>query len=323
MKKTLLKMMIACLAVFMMACSDNTADSTLHTIEFIAENIRIQNDITLRKEQINQLVLENEYDQAIVLIDDFYTVDDPHYRDHDGELKNLRRFLEALLLAEEGQLDEANEAFQNKVSRSKIPEELKPYYDETLTAFNKKYDAYIEELNESYAASFRENIQTITFLLEQQKYLEAAQKVHEQYRNKLKGLFWYETGLIDDETAKLFMALHDYAYAMEEYLREDYMATYTYMNSYKDPSLLPASLQKQYSEDRKVVMAAYEKYLNKWGSQQNYGSTSFDRKENNGCQNDQFDVCDYSDPYEFWYWHPDDFYDFEDAEDYWQKHYRN
>ena len=37
---------------------------------------------------------------------------------------------------------------------------------------------------------------------------------------------------------------------------------------------------------------------------------------------DPFDVCDYSDPYEFWYWHPDDFYDFEDAEDYWQEHYR-
>jgi len=32
------------------------------------------------------------------------------------------------------------------------------------------------------------------------------------------------------------------------------------------------------------------------------------------------DVSGYSDPEEFYYWHPDDFYDFEDAEDYYYEH---
>lgn len=320
--KRLLKMILICTVVFMMSsCTGNTIGNTLHTAESAAEEVWKPGDITSRKEEIYQLFLDNEYDRAIALIDDFRTIDDPLYKEHIGELKNLRRYFEALLLAEEGQLDEAKEAFQNGVSRTKIPKELKPHYDEMLSAFNKQYKIYYTELADVYAAAFHESIPAITSLLEQQKYEEAAGKVHEQYLNKLKDQYWYETGLIDEETRKLFLALHDYAYAMKYYLDEDYTLAYTSMHN-KDASLLPASLQAQYTKDRETVMAAYQKYLLEWQRQQNSGYTPSNRKDDNGCRNDAYDVCDYSDPYEFWYWHPDDFYDFEDAEDYWQEHYR-
>lgn len=156
------------------------------------------------------------------------------------------------------------------------------------------------KLTDAYTAAFRENIQTVISLLERQKYKEAAGKVHEQYFNKLKGQYWYETGLIDDETTKLFRALDDNAYAMKYYLDGDYTLAYTSMHN-KDASLLPASLQAQYAKYSETVMAAYQKYLLEWQRQQNYGNTPANRKDDNGCRNDAYDVCDYSDPYEFWY----------------------
>jgi|GEM_PF-6928899 len=318
--KRLLKMIMICPVVFLMSCTGNTIGNTLHTAQSVAEEVWKPGDITSRKEQIYQLFLDNEYDRAIALIDDFCTIDDPLYKEHVGELKNLRRYFEALLLAEDGQLDEAREALKIGVSRMKIPKELQQHYDEMMHAFNEQYDTYYTKLTDAYTAAFRENIQAVISLLEQQKYKEAAGKVHEQYFNKLKGLYWYETGLIDDETTKLFRALDDYAYAMKYYLDGDYTLAYTSMHN-KDASLLPSSLQAQYAKDSETVMAAYQKYLLEWQRQQNYGNTPVNRKDDNGCRNDAYDVCDYSDPYEFWYWHPDDFYDFEDAEDYWQEHY--
>ena len=49
-------------------------------------------------------------------------------------------------------------------------------------------------------------------------------------------------------------------------------------------------------------------------------TTSSTSKKTTTTRSDPFDVQDYSDPEEFYYYHYDDFYDYEDAEDYFNEH---
>ena len=49
-------------------------------------------------------------------------------------------------------------------------------------------------------------------------------------------------------------------------------------------------------------------------------TTSSTSKKTTTTRSDPYDVQDYSDPEEFYYYHYDDFYDYEDAEDYFNEH---
>ncbi len=52
----------------------------------------------------------------------------------------------------------------------------------------------------------------------------------------------------------------------------------------------------------------------------NKSTTSSTSKKTTTTRSDPYDVQDYSDPEEFYYYHYDDFYDYEDAEDYFNEH---
>ena len=276
-------------------------------------------ELAAKKEQIIHRILDGGYDQAIIAFNELYQTDDPLYAEFLKNYRSIKTYAETLQMIENGRLDEAKEAFEHPERFRNLPAELQAHYQQTLAAFEEEYAAFRTESEKQYVQDFQVRTEEIISLLARQEYEEAFDLVLDQYHSHLNGKFWYETGLFDEETEKLFYALHDYASGMHYYLHEEYVLAYSSMNG-RDPSRLPASLQAPFLSNQETIMNAYRKHIIET-SGQNSGSSATHKKEDQGCRNDAFDVCDYADPYEFWYWHPDDFYDYEDAEEYWQEHH--
>ena len=321
MKRILHRMLILfTAAVFIAACSvPHTAEEAQPAAGLGSQEIT-KMEIAGKKEQIVRLILDGEYDQAVRSFNELYQTDDPLYVEFTKNNRSIKNYAELLQMIEEGRLDEAKQLLDKPERFKDLPVELQTHYQKTLTDFNETYAVFRAEAEEQYIKDFHTRTENIISLLAEQKYDEAFDLVLDQYHTHLNGQFWYETGLFDEETEQLFLALHDYASAMHSYLHEEYVLAYTDMDK-RDPARLPASLQAQFIIDQETVMKAYQKHLSETAAQ-NSGYAGSLQKEDQGCRNDEFDVCDYADPYEFWYWHPDDFYDFEDAEEYWHEHHK-
>lgn len=320
MKHRLRRIVNLCItAVFMAACSlpDTAGEPQLSAGHGSNEITKIE--LAAKKEQIIRRILDGEYDQAIIAFNELYQTADPVYEQFTKDHRSIKTYAETLQMIENGRLDEAKEAFDHPERFRNLPAQLQAHYQQTLAAFEEEYAAFRTESEKQYVQNFHARTEEIISLLAHQEYEEAFDLVLDQYHTHLNGKIWYETGLFDEETEKRFYALHDYASAMHYYLREEYVLAYSSMNG-RDPSRLPASLQAPFLSDQETIMNAFQKHISETGSQ-NSGSSATHKKEDQGCRNDEFDVCDYADPYEFWYWHPDDFYDYEDAEEYWQEHH--
>lgn len=319
MKHRLRRIMILCItAVFTAACSPMDTGGPQLSAGRGSEEITAM-ELAGKKEQIVQRILGGEYEQAVTAFNELYQTEDPLYAEFIRDYRSIKTYAETLQMIEDGRLDEAKESFDHPERFCNLPAELQVHYQQTLAAFNEEYTAFRTESEQQYVQGFHARTDEIISLLGRQEYEEAFDLVLDQYHTHLNGAFWYETGLFDTETENLFYAMHDYASGMHYYLHEEYVLAYSSMNG-RDPLQLPSSLQAPFINDQETILNAYRKHLSETGSQ-NSGSNGTNKKEDQGCRNDEFDVCDYADPYEFWYWHPDDFYDYEDAEEYWQEHH--
>lgn len=81
-----------------------------------------------------------------------------------------------------------------------------------------------------------------------------------------------------------------------------------------------SSLSDQYDDfakaaDRKVLDVQMAELLKKQKEKEESKN-----QYSSGCD-DEYNACEYSDAYDFYYWNEDFFIDFEEAEEYWEKYH--
>ncbi len=274
-------------------------------------------DIEDRKNQIIQSIINGQYQQALDLYDGLSLENDSEYEKAAKEFLPVRTYANALLKYEEKDYKNAFLTFK-EVSKDSLPAELQEQYDDHYDLLYTEYRPFEIEEDYAFIAGFKSRNQEIITLLEQRNFQEAYNKTNEQVNTRYKGNVWGATKLIDKETADLFSTLYAYSYLMYYYyVNEDIEHANIYYD-FVDLNYLPSTLVPEYTEVKEKVRLAYYIYMNSKTHKQ-YSSR---RSKDSGCKADPYDVCDYSDPQEFYYWHEDDFYDYEDAEDYWRDNYK-